>query len=414
MRGLFWVFLLAALAVAVTLGARYNAGYVLLVLHPYRIELSLNLLLAILVLVFVALYLLLRVIVRTLRLPSEVREFRAQRRLARANRALLATLRAYLEGRYARAEKSAAELIELREHSGFAAVIAARAAQALRAYDRRDRYLARAAYYAEDDEVMRVITQAEMLLEARQHQEALAALERIPRKHTAALRLELKAAQLARAWDRYLELLSQLERAGVYDESLAWELRRYAICENLARKSRDASELGEYWQRLAPRERQDARIAAAGARAFMFLGGCREAHAIIEASLDRAWDSALVLLYAECFGPETIKQIERAETWLKAHPGDASLLLVLGRLCAREKLWGKARSYFEASLSVESGIDANMELARLLEELGEVEAARAHYRKSLDLARAALQRSAGASGPPSEAHPPAAEVQQPV
>jgi len=400
MRGLFWVFLLAALAVAVTLGARYNAGYVLLVLHPYRIELSLNLLLAILVLAFVAMYLLLRVIVRTLRLPSEVREFREQRKIARAQRALIASLRAYLEGRYGLAEKSAAELIELREHTGCAAIIAARSAHALRAYDRRDRYLARTAYFADEDTPMRAIAQAEMLLEVRQHEEALAALQRIPRKHTAALRLEFRAAQLARAWDRYLELLGQLERIGVYDESQAWELRRYALCENLGRKARDAQELGEFWQRLPARERQDTKIAAVGARSFMFLGGCREAHAIIEAALERNWDSALVLLYAECFGPDTVKQIERAETWLKAHPSDASLLLVLGRLCAREKLWGKAKSYLEASLSVESGIDANMELARLLEELGEVEAARAYYRKSLDLARAALQRSSASEGVP--------------
>ena len=46
MRALFWVLLIAALAVAVTLAARYNAGYVLLVVHPYRVELSLSFLVA--------------------------------------------------------------------------------------------------------------------------------------------------------------------------------------------------------------------------------------------------------------------------------------------------------------------------------------------------------------------------------
>jgi hypothetical protein len=37
MRGLFWVILIAGLAVAVTVGARYNSGYVLFALHPYRV-----------------------------------------------------------------------------------------------------------------------------------------------------------------------------------------------------------------------------------------------------------------------------------------------------------------------------------------------------------------------------------------
>jgi len=43
-RGLFWVIGLTALAVAVTLAARYQTGYVLVLVHPYRIEISLSLL----------------------------------------------------------------------------------------------------------------------------------------------------------------------------------------------------------------------------------------------------------------------------------------------------------------------------------------------------------------------------------
>jgi HemY protein len=390
-RGLFWVILLAALAVAVTLGARYNAGYVLLVLHPYRIELSLNLLLAILVLAFVAIYLLVRVVVRTLRLPSDVREFRERRRLDRANRSLIAALRAFLEGRYARAEKAANELIDARSHGGVAAVIAARSAHELRAYDRRDRYLARTAYYSDEDQAMRAVAQAELLLQGRQHQEALAALERLPQKHTAALRLELKAVQLAKNWDRYLELLTQLERVHALEETQLLELRRYAIGENLARKARNPAELKDYWQRLTARERQDPKIAAAGARAFMALGGCREAHAIIEASLERDWDNALVALYPECAGDDTVKQIERAESWLASHPEDPALMLALGRLCTRQRLWGKARSYLEASLSLEESFNAQMELARLLDELGDSAAARVHYRRSLGLAESAMR-----------------------
>ena len=76
MRALFWVLLLAALAVGITLAARYNAGYVLLVLHPYRVELSLNFLAALLLIGFAALYVLLRVVAHAVRLPNQVRQFR--------------------------------------------------------------------------------------------------------------------------------------------------------------------------------------------------------------------------------------------------------------------------------------------------------------------------------------------------
>ena len=43
MRALFWLLTLAALAVGLALAARYNDGYVLLVLPPWRAEVSLNL-----------------------------------------------------------------------------------------------------------------------------------------------------------------------------------------------------------------------------------------------------------------------------------------------------------------------------------------------------------------------------------
>ena len=43
MRALFWLLTLAALAVGLALAARYNEGYVLLVLPPWRAEVSLNL-----------------------------------------------------------------------------------------------------------------------------------------------------------------------------------------------------------------------------------------------------------------------------------------------------------------------------------------------------------------------------------
>ena len=402
MRGLFWVLLLAALAVALTLGARYNAGYVLLVLHPYRVELSLNLLLALLLLGFVALYFLVRVVAHAVRLPSQVRAFREQRRVQRAERCLLEAVRAFLEGRYARAEKAASESIELGQHTGIGAVIAARAAHELRAFERRDRYLARSAHFSDEDEVMRAVAQAELALPARQHQEALAALERLPRKHTAALRLELRAVQLARNWDRYLELLTLLEKAQALDEFQAHELRRFAISENIARKSRDVNELRDYWQRLGAREREDVRIAADAAGAFIAHGDYREAQHIIESGLEREWDSALVALYGECPNAEVLPRIERAETWLRQHPSDAALLLALGRLCARQRLWGKARSYIEASLSLDESFQALMELARLLDEMGDPDAARRYYRRSLEVAEARLGESRVASAAPKE------------
>ncbi len=392
MKALFWIVAIVAVAVGLTLLARYNTGYVLLVLPSYRVELSLNLLLVVLFAAFIVGYLAVRLISGTVRLPSQVREYRLARRRDQARATLLEALHEYFSGRYARAEKAAADSLELGEHAGLSAVLAARAAHELHAYERRDRYLARA---AAGDEVLRTVTEAELLLDERRFEEALERLKQLPRKHTAALRLELRARQQLRNWEQVLALVDDLRKRNVFDATQAAQLRRYALIENLKRKALDSRALEEAWRKVPPPERTDGRVAAAAARCFIALGGCDQAHRVIEEALAAEWDSELVGLYAECEGGDTLKRIERAEGWLKLHPGDALLLLTLGRLCARQELWGKAQSYLEASIAIEPTYSAHLALAQLQEKLGNADAARRHHRESLELALAQLRATTG-------------------
>jgi len=78
--------------------------------------------------------------------------------------------------------------------------------------------------------------------------------------------------------------------------------------------------------------------------------------------------------------------IARAEQWLLERERDPELLAVLGRLCAQAELWGKARSFLEASLSFEESRAAHLELARLAERLGQADDAQRHYRRAAELA----------------------------
>jgi HemY protein len=324
-----------------------------------------------------------------------VREYRLARRRETARATLIEALHEYFAGRYSRAEKAAAAALDAGEHPDLAAVLAGRAAHELRAYDRRDAYLARAASAVTGDEVIRIVTEADLLLEERRAPEALGLLKQLPRKHTAALRLELKAQQQVRNWEQAAALTEELRRRNVFDAAQATQVRRYALVENLKRKALDSGELEEAWDKVPSADRADRRVAAAAAQCFIALGGCARAHRIIEEALEAEWDSELVALYAECEGGDAVKRIERAETWLARHPGDAALLLTLGRLCADRSLWGKAQSYLEASLAVERSHSAHLALAQLQERLGNVDAARRNYRESLELVLAQLKSATG-------------------
>ncbi len=281
------------------------------------------------------------------------------------------------------------------ESPALAAVIAARAAHELRQWDKRDGYLERVESIAPADTALRAVTSADVMLDERRFDDALAELKTLPAKHTAALRLELKAQQLAKNWDSTFPLVEQLERRGVFDGNQARQLRRYAYMENLQRKSLDRRSMGECWQKIPAEYRRDAKVAAAGAQGFIALGDGVKACEIIEDALDAEWDSELVGLYAECANEDTVRQIERAELWLTTNPGDAVLLFTLGKLCARQELWGKAQSYLEASISVDPMYSAHLTLAELHERLGNSDAARRHYRASLELAVDQLRKSSG-------------------
>ena len=365
MRTLVWIVALFALAAGLVVAARSNTGYALLVSPPYRIELSLNLLAILLAAGFVVVYLLVRTISGTMRLPVRVQRYRAARRREKAHGRLAEALHEFFAGRYARAEKAALESIRLGEQAGLAA------------------------------DAARIATEAELLLDDRRYQDALDALGALPRRHTAALRYELRAQQALRNWDQVLALIGELEKRGVFDVEQAGQIRVRAQVESLKRKAHDERTLTEAWQKIPARERKDTKVAAAAAQGYIALGVCGKAHEVIEQSLGENWDSALAVLYAECDSGDTLRRIERAENWLTREPRDAALLLVLGRLCARQELWGKAQSYLEASIAIEPSWSAHHALAQLQEKLGNAEAAHSHARESLAIAIAQLRQVTG-------------------
>jgi len=395
MRSLLWVIALAALAVGSILLARYNEGYVLLVTSHYRTELSLNLAIILVLATIFAGYLAVRMVALAISMPRRVREFQ-RRRLEKKERNLFAdALRNYFEGRFGKAERSAAAVLSMDSSAGLAALVGAWSAHGRRDYALRDEYLAKVAEDAPGENAARLMAQAEMFLDERRYLDAMNVLRQLPEKHTEALKLELRARELAHDWEAVLKLLPQLEKRKVFDRSMLQQIRRHAYVENIRDKAIDIETLRAYWSRLATEYKCDPRIAATAAQCFLSLRSCADAHKVVEVALANEWDSDLVIYYSECLGSNVKKQLEQAEKWLREHPQDPVLLLVLGRLCAHQELWGKAQSYLEASLSVESAHSTHLELARLFERTGRHEQATAQYRKALEQTLPRLKQATG-------------------
>ncbi|HEX5539099.1 MAG TPA: heme biosynthesis HemY N-terminal domain-containing protein [Methylophilaceae bacterium] len=394
MRWLFWLLFILALAIGVTLLAGNNEGYVLIVRPPYRLELSLNLLLILVVVSFAALHIALRVFHYMRRLPASVRAYKKAQRLKKGHGALLQSLHALVEGRYQVAEKAAARALALGEDAGLSALVAARAAHKLKRKPQRDNYLAEAERLAPQASTARLLSQAELLLDDRQYNEALNVLRQLEKresKYAPALRLELKIQLRLNNWEQVLALLQQLEKMQEIEPWQADEIRQQAHQHMIVRFADDLSALGAYWKSLPQQDRLHSRLAYLAAQSFIALGAENQAVAIIEKSLLKKWDSELASLLGDCISDNPQKQLQQAEAWLHQHEGDADLLLALGSMCVRLQLWGKAQSYLEASLSVRPSAQAHLLLANMFDSRGDSEAAAREYRLSAQLFKQAAK-----------------------
>ena len=385
MKGLFWLLMLFAAAVAVALGARLNDGYVLLVLPPYRTEISLNLFVVALLGLIVLLHLLLRSITAMMSLPGRARRYRERRRRQAAVEAFQEAVRLLFEGRFGRALKKAEEAHDAGTAPGLSALIAARSAQRLRDPERQQAWIDRAKEDSRNSAAT-LMLEAEMMNEVRRFPDALAALDRLQDKkgrHIAALRLELRARQGTGDWDGVLKLARQLEKREVLPPEVVREIGTQAHLENIARRRADAGQLKDYL-RTVPAAEQGRRVVLAAGRALADLGATAEAQKLVEQAIDGGsageWQSELALLYGSLQGGDQTGRIAKAEHWLRQFPGDAGLLLALGRMCLKQRLWGKAQSYLEASLSVGETREAHLELAMLCDQLERVDEANRHYR----------------------------------
>ena len=389
MRFAIWSIVLAALAVGVALFARNSTGYVVIVSAPYRIELSLNLMVSLVVAGYFAFYLLARLASTLVAIPARVRAYREDRQRSRLRHSLNDALLAFFQGRYASAEKSAAAALLGDETKGVAAIIAARSAHELGRFSEREQFLDQAKGSTQELEQARLTTLADLLVSQGRHEEALAVLKDLSardQRNLRLLRLRLQAEQALRQWDEMLATLSSLVKLGGIGPAEASAARRAAHLGNLNRKSQDPEALVAYWKQLPSEMRLDPAVAATAARYHLALGGNDEAQAIIEQALEKEWNASLVALYGESAGTDAVPQIERAEKWLRSHARDPALLLALGKLCMKQGLWGKAQSYIEASLALEPTHDGHMTLAALMEQIGKPQEAVQHFRRSAELA----------------------------
>lgn len=400
MKFVLWVSGLFALAVLIGLSAMMNNGYVLLFLPPYRIELSFNLLLILIVALILTTYGLMRVTQLVLNLPAHVRRFQRQKRLRKARHALREAVISFFEGRFQKAERSAVKSMVTEyapENKAIALLIAARAANMTQDYEKRSQYLQQFDALPPYLHLARHILETELKIEAKDYLGALAAIERareLAPHLTHALKLELKLRSLQKQPEAVLSLTDKLLKADALEQTQVHHYRLAAYTQQLDGLL-SSQEIQEWFKSIAAPERQDVVLISYIARRLVQLGDVHYAARLLAHALDDENSVAsaelareLAQLAEQLSDAQRLELLKEGEGWLKKRPHDSMLLLALGRLAHAQQLWGKAQSYFEASLSIQPTLLAHAELVKLFQATGQESLAARHSHDCLNLALA--------------------------
>lgn len=360
-----------------------DPGYVVINFRGYLLEMSVPGL----TLLIIALFFLLWAAAKLFQAPRKLGEAAGRYRTGRAGQRLTRGVIEVAEGNFAKGERLLARGAGVSEAPLLNYLQAARAAHLLGQDERRDTWLKQAYENLPGAANAVLLTQAELQLDQKQYEQALATLRRIEDNspnHRHALMLLGRLYYRLQDWQHLRELLPKLKKYGRLDPA-TFELWSIRVIQEQMKAAADEAALTEAWK-TAPRNlRQHIDVLETWFASLIRIGLHDKAERELAAELKREWRAPLVRLYGLVQGKDSNRQLKRAEDWLKNHGEDADLLLTAARLCIRNELWGKARSYLETVIALRPSPEAYQEYGRLLNQLGEGEAAADAYREGLNL-----------------------------
>jgi HemY protein len=166
------------------------------------------------------------------------------------------------------------------------------------------------------------------------------------------------------------------------DTLTKWTVRVH--CERLETAA-DGDALMSAWKDVPKACKSDIGLLEAYYSGLMRTGRNLQAEKELAAALKSNWSGPLVRLFGLVEGNDASKQLKRAEGWLSNHSEDPDLLLAAARLCIRNELWGKARSYLETVISLRPTPETYQAYGALLTQMGEADAAADAYREGLGM-----------------------------
>lgn len=367
--------------------AKDTNGYVRVHLDPYTVEVNVWVFIFAVLALFILLYLLFRLLSWIFMTKKRVGKWKQRKDELSAGKSMQKGYIDLIEGKWDSAEKRLVAKADKSPAPVLNYLAAAHAAQQNGEPSRRDEYLKKAFDKDPSSKVAVDLTQARMQFETGDLDAAKNTLTRLQfhvPKNEQVQRMLLAVNRERQDYAGVLQQLPKLKRLPNFTTEEAFTTE----CEACTHLLESASEQGieaveKFWNSLTRKQRQTPELVDQYAYELMEAGEEEKCELLLRKTLRKNWNSDLAYTYG-LVQLDAARQLRLAEDWLNNHPQDPNLLLTLGRLAFRAEAWDKAKSYYQQAITAGASQEANRELGRLLEKLGESDKALEYYRSGLE------------------------------
>ncbi|MCB1584737.1 MAG: hypothetical protein KDI52_00510 [Xanthomonadales bacterium] len=364
---------LVLLAALVTPSLIKDPGYFYIRFAGYEIEMRVIVAFCLLFLFIFSLWLLIYFI----RFPKRtMRNFSTNR----SRKSFAKGLLALSEGRWKVAEKLLVTSTKNSPTPELGYMAAARAAVAQHKLEQAFDYLD-AAESSTDNPLTVDLTRCELWVKIGEFQKAVQVLNRILKSYPnnpRALHILSQAASGSQQWQLLREIMPKVAKLEVLPVEETNRITRNAILQQLQNAEHE-NDLQLTWDSLSKEQKSDLQFIQLYAKSGLRLGLHQQIAKLIENSLHKDWSDELLQVWSE-LDLDTHSKIKTAEKWLKKSPDNALLLRILGELCLKNQLWGKAQEYLNKSLDIDADKQTFKLMARYFDLVGEPDNALEAYR----------------------------------
>nr|WP_324257532.1 heme biosynthesis protein HemY [Cellvibrio fontiphilus] len=364
-------------------------GYLLIAYGTKTIEMTLWVAALALVVLYLAIWFARKLLIGSAEMVRRFREIFLFGSVERAQKRAANGMVDYLTGDWLEARKKLLRTLDKVEYPLANYIAAARSSFEMGDEAEADNILDKALSLAHS-ELPVALTRARLHVQAERYEEAINILKpidiKMPRQ-AAVLDLMHHIYIAQKNWRALEDLFPAMRKAKVLSNIEFDALEQMLACEKMKSLSEQVKSLlvaerlpalQTLWRSYSRSLQKNPAVIAAYAEALATHYQDQEAEVLVRKALSNNWYAPLVNLYGRLQVKEIHSQIRTLESWLKEHGQDPNVLLSLGRVMLRNQQWELARDYFQRSMNLQASVETTMEMARLMEKMGD-------HKKSSDL-----------------------------